>query len=97
MKKLLGFGLLGLLGVAPAFASGEADTRLVQAVRGDDHAAIKRLLAAHVNVNAPLPDKTTVLAWAVDRQDVESVHMLLAAGAKPNVAGVDGATPVTLA
>ena len=38
-----------------------------------------------------------VLAWAVDRQDVESVHMLLAAGAKPNIVDVDGASPLTLA
>ncbi|HYJ35285.1 MAG TPA: ankyrin repeat domain-containing protein, partial [Rhizomicrobium sp.] len=95
MRKqfVLGFCLLGAL---PALASA-VDDRLAQAVRGDDHAAIKSLLAAHADVNAPLPDKTTVLHWAVDRQDTESVHMLLAAGAKPNIAGVDGATPLTLA
>src|SRR5690348_11442551 len=99
MMRKFGFGLLGvcLLGALPALASGGADGRLVQAVRGNDHVALKRLLAAKVNVNAPLPDQTTVLAWAVNRQDVESVRMLLAAGAKPNIAGFDGATPVTLA
>ena len=86
-----------LLGALPAYASSGADSRLVQAVKGDDHAALKRLLAAHANVNAPLPDKSTVLAWAVDRQDVEAVHMLLAAGAKPNVTDVEGASPMTLA
>ena len=60
MKKKLGLCLLGLgLSVAlPALASGGADGRLVQAVRDGDHAVLKRLLAAHVNVNAPLPDKT---------------------------------------
>jgi ankyrin repeat protein len=98
MRKSLGLGLLGVCLLAlPASASGGADNRLIQAVRGDDHAAIKRLLAAHVNVNAPLPDKSTVLAWAVDRQDEESVGLLLSAGAKPDVADAEGVTPITLA
>ena len=96
MKKLLGLGLC-LLGALPAYASSGADSRLVQAVRGGDRAALKRLLASHVNVNATLPDKSTVLSWAVDPQDVEAVHMLLAAGAKPNIVDVEGASPVTLA
>ena len=98
MRKI-GIGLLGLclLSAAPAFASGAADGRLVAAVRGNDHVALKRLLATKVNVNAPLADQSTVLAWAVNRQDVEAVHMLLAAGAKPNIADFGGATPVTLA
>src|SRR3569833_3905610 len=99
MNKLLGCGVLGrgLSCALPALASGGADGRRVQAVRDGEHAVLKRLLAAHVNVNAPLPDKTTVLAWAVDRQDVDSVHMLLAAGAKPNITGIDGASPMPLA
>ena len=59
--------------------------------------AIKRLLAEKANVNAPFPDKSTVLSWAVDRQDPQSVDMLLAAGAKPNVADINGASPLTLA
>jgi ankyrin repeat protein len=85
-----------LLGALPALASA-ADDRLARAVRDNDHDAIKSLLAAHADVNAPLPDKTTVLAWAVDRQDTETVQMLLAAGAKSNVVGADGAWPLTLA
>ncbi len=95
MKKyfVLGFCLLGAL---PVLASA-ADNRLAQAVRNNDHAAIKRLLAAHVNVNTPLPDKSSVLAWAVDRQDAQAVQMLLAGGAKPNVTDIDGASPLTLA
>jgi ankyrin repeat protein len=97
MKKAFGLGFL-LLGAFPA--CGWADTpaeRLVQAVRGDDHAAIKKLLAAHANPNAPGPDKSTALSWAVDRQDETSVGMLLAAGAKPNVTDIEGASPLTLA
>src|SRR6266404_2131041 len=95
MRKLLGFGFC-LLGALPAMASAQ-DSRLAQAVKADDHAAIRSLLAGRANVNAPLPDKSTVLAWAVDRQDAESVGLLLAAGAKPNVTDIDGASPLTLA
>src|SRR5689334_9238615 len=85
-----------LAGALPAMASA-ADNPLAQAVRASDHAAIQTLLAAHPDVNELLPDKTTVLAWAVDRQDTESVRLLLAAGAKPNIVGVDGGSPLTLA
>ena len=80
----------------PAMA-GVPEVRLFQAVKPDDHETIKSLLAAHADVNAPLPDKSTVLAWAVDRQDEESVRLLLAAGARPDVSDDDGAVPLTLA
>ena len=93
MKKLLAFLLLS----ATPLTASAAENRLLAAVKTDDHAALKKLLAAHANVNAPLADKSTVLAWAVDRQDEDSVKMLLAAGAKPDAADVTGATPLMLA
>ncbi len=92
-KKLLAILLLTAMPVT-AFA---ADSKLLAAVKTDDHVSLKKLLAAHANVNAPLPDKSTVLAWAVDRQDEDAVKMLLAAGAKPDLADVSGATPLQLA
>jgi ankyrin repeat protein len=91
-KELLA---LLLASAMPVMASA-ANTKLVDAVKTSDHAAIKKL-ATKASVNAPLPDKSTALAWAVDRQDEESVKLLLAAGAKPNVADVSGATPLMLA
>ena len=97
MKKAFGLGVL-LLGAATASGwAGPAEDKLVDAVRANQHAAIKSLLAAHADPNLPLPDKSTVLAWAVDRQDAESVTMLLAAGAKPNVIDVSGTSPLALA
>ena len=95
MKKVIGLGFV-LLSALPAWA-GVLESRLAEAVRGNDEAAIKSLLAKHVAVNAPLPDKSTVLSWAVDRQNPRSVDMLLAAGAKPNITDIDGASPLTLA
>ena len=64
-------GLCLLLAALPALPAAARTAGWRRRCKSDDHAAIKRLLAAHANVNAPLPDKSTVLAWAVDRQDVE--------------------------
>ena len=99
MNKAVGFGFLLLGSVLPAtgWAGAPEDNRLLEAVRNNDHAAIKSSLKDRANPNAPLPDNASVLSWAVDRQDAESVNMLLAAGAKPNVTDVNGASPLTLA
>jgi ankyrin repeat protein len=99
MNKALGLGIgLVLLSVTAttSWAGGRED-QLWQAVRNDDHAAIKSLLAHHAKPNAPLLDGSTVLGWAVNRQDEVSVRLLLAAGAKPNVVDHDGASPLILA
>jgi len=45
MKKVFGLGLC-LLGMLPASA-GVQENKLAQAVRDNDHAAIKKLLASH--------------------------------------------------
>jgi ankyrin repeat protein len=97
MKKALGFALLFLTALPAAGWAGMLEDRLAQAVRSNDHAAIKNLLASHANPNAPLPDKSTVLVWAVDWQDEETVRLLLAAGAKPDTADIQGATPLIMA
>ena len=95
MKKTLAIGLL-VLGAAPAWA-GMAENRLLQAVRDGDHAGIRSALAAKANVNALLPDQSSVLAWAVDRQDAESVRLLLAAGAQPRALAANAVQPLSLA
>ena len=95
MKTALGFAVL-VLGAVPA-AAGVPEERLAQAVRANEHALIKNLLAGKANPNAPLADKSTALLWAVDRQDAQSVRLLLAAGAKPDVADIQGATPLAVA
>ena len=97
MRTAFVLGLLGTLAVAGSAMAGVSEDRLFEAVKTDDHDTIKSLLAAHADVNAPLPDKSTVLAWAVDRQDEQSVRLLLDAGAKPDVSDVDGTMPLALA
>ena len=55
MKKAFGLGVL-LLGAATASGwAGPAEDKLVDAVRANQHAAIKSLLAAHADPNMPLP------------------------------------------
>jgi len=94
MRKALVCCVLMLLGASPAFAG---DSRLVAAVKDGDHAALKAALGRHADVNAPLPDKSSVLAWAVDRQDAESVKLLLAAGARPRALAAGAVEPFSLA
>ena len=79
MKKALMLVLPFLVALPATGWAGVMEDRLAQAVRGNDHGAVRSLLERHANPNAPLPDKSTVLVWAVDRQDEETVRRLLAA------------------
>ena len=97
MRKALVIGLFLLGALSVKAWAGASEDRLWQAVRSHEREAVKALLAQHANPNLPLPDKSTVLAWAVNHQDGETVRLLLKAGAKPNVLDIDGASPFTLA
>ena len=97
MRKTVVIGLL-LLGVLSAKAwAGASEDRLWEAVTSHEREAAKALLARHADPNLPLPDKSTILAWAVNHQDEETVRLLLKAGSKPNIPDIDGATPFLLA
>ena len=82
----LSFGLLGL--------EREA---LFDAVRGDDRAAVERLLKAGANANARESDGSTPLAWAAIRLNPEIAARLLTAGANPNLTNELGIGPLALA
>lgn len=84
-----------LLTASSLFAA--MDQSLIDAVRGQDKAAVQRLLKQKVDVNAAQPDGTTALSWAVNRDEVEIADLLLRAGAKPNAANEYGVTPLWLA
>ena len=81
--------------VAGAAAAG--DTRLLDAVKRQDRAAIVALLKERIDVNAPQADGTTALHWAAYRDDTATVEALLRAGAKPNAVTDAGVTPLWLA
>lgn len=82
-----------LIGVALA-AGPEPDTRLVEAAKNQDHAAILALLKQHANVNATDPEGETALYWTAHWGDAEAVDALTQAGAKVNIASRYGLTPL---
>jgi uncharacterized protein len=80
-----------------AGATSSKDMRLVEAVKNGDRQAVKAMLAAHTDVNAPEPDGATALAWAVHQDDLETAQLLIRAGADVNTANDYGITPLVLA
>lgn len=95
--RILGLAatVTGLLGTAAPAMAAKIDENLQAAVRSDDIAAAKSALAKHANPNAPAPDNSVPLAWAVDRKNADMVALLLKAGAKVNAASE--AEPLLLA
>lgn len=72
-----------------------ASPPLVEAVKSGDRAAALALIDQRADVNAPEPDGTTALHWAVHRNDLELVRRLLRAGADVNARNDYGATPMS--
>jgi ankyrin len=86
-----------LLSAAGSLAAAGSDTRLADAARARDGAAVRALLEQHVDVNVPGRDGTPALHWLVRVDDLESVRMLLRAGADATRADRTGVTPLYLA
>ena len=80
-----------------AAASAAPDTRLIDAVKAGDRAAIRALIDRGIDVNAPEPDGTTALHWSARADDLETVHLLLRARANAGAANRNRITPLSLA
>jgi uncharacterized protein len=78
--------------VALAAVAYAADSPVADAAKKDDRAAVRLLIGAHADVNAPQVDGTTALHWAAYVDDVELARMLLDAGAAPGAANRYGMT-----
>ena len=85
---------LVLLGCAAAHA---ATSEVADAAMRGDRAAIRVAVARKANVNAAQSDGSTALHWAVERDDVEMVDLLLRAGARVTARTREGVTPLQLA
>jgi len=93
MTKRSGFWLsAALLG---ASLGNAASSDIANAVEHRDAAAAKALVAKHVDVNAAQADGTTALHWATHWSDLDTVRLLLAAGANPKVTNRFGASPLS--
>ncbi len=74
-----------------------AQGRLIDAVRANDAGAVRTLLDGRADANAVQPDGTTALHWAVERDAIEIVQLLIRAGANVKATNRYGATPLWLA
>jgi ankyrin repeat protein len=70
---------------------------LVDAAKAGDVAAVRAELQRKADVNAPALDGSTALHWAVHRDALEMVDLLVGAGANAMAANRYGVTPLSLA
>lgn len=94
MRGLFGVGLAFLCAGAALAASGPP---LVEAAREGDMAAVRSLLGRGADPNAPAPDGSTAVHWAVHRDSLPMLSALLDAGAKPDAVTRYAVAPLTLA
>src|SRR5437016_10601416 len=80
----LGVAALGLAAVSAAAAP--AGPSLLESVKSGNTSAVRVLVKQKVDVNSAEADGTTALHWAVNRDDLETIDLLLAAGANPRLA-----------
>jgi ankyrin repeat protein len=86
---------LALVLAASAQAAGPAT--LVDAARAGDVAAVRAAIQNKADVNATASDGSTALHWAVHKDALDVVDLLLGAGANPKAANRYGVTPLSLA
>src|SRR5262249_29683008 len=88
----------GFVIAASGIANAAGDPPLVEAARGKNDAAVRRLLQqSGIEVNARDADGATALHWAVYNDDEAAVRALLNAGAKANLPTEYGIVPLALA
>ncbi len=92
--RIAGFSVLWL---AAAGAAAGADLGLADAAEAENGAAVRSLLAAGADVNAPQVDGATALHWAAYYDDTDTSEMLIRAGADANAENQYGASPLHLA
>jgi ankyrin repeat protein len=92
-------GFVAWLVVVCAAGAALADTpgRLIDAIKAGNRTAIAALLKQPTEVNSRAADGTTPLHWAASLDDVETVRLLLRAGASAQAANRYGVTPLALA
>jgi ankyrin repeat protein len=90
-KKLnLAIFLIGSVALA-------GDASLLEAIKDGNLQAVKERIAAHFDVNEPLRNGSTPLAWAAYEDNEALVDLLLAAKAKAATVDEYGETPLSLA
>jgi uncharacterized protein len=83
--------------MAISLIAASADVRLLEAVKNSDKPAIHTLLPQHVDLSAADTDGSTALHWAVRRDDLETVALLISNGANVKAVNRYGVLPLSLA
>jgi ankyrin repeat protein len=91
--RLIPVGLAAVL-VSGLMGAGNIRPPLVDAAMKGDQGAFRSLLQKKVDVNATDADGSTALHWVSYRDDLESVDLLIRAGANVNAASDLGVTPL---
>jgi uncharacterized protein len=97
-KILIGWSVA--LSTAATLFAASSERPLVDAVKKADKVAVRALLqqkTPRIDVNLPEADGTTALHWAADRDDLDTVDLLIRAGANVKAANRYGVTPLSLA
>ena len=96
--------LLFLIGSAASSAAQglaqrtqSATTAVADAAMRGDREAVRASLARKTDVNGAQIDGTTALHWAVERDDIEMVDLLIGAGGRVAARTREGVTPLQLA
>ncbi len=89
--------LIPLLLSASTLLAAGSDARLASAAQEMDRASLRVLLEQRIDVNAPQVDGMTALHWAAYHDDLETVELLVRAGANAKAANRYGVTPLSLA
>ncbi len=89
---------LGLVAAGASPVQGQTGaSRLADAAKRQDGAAVRALLRGGADVDRPQGDVGPALHWAAYRDDVETVRLLIAFGAAVDPANALGVTPLWLA
>jgi ankyrin repeat protein len=93
----VGNAVLLIVAAQISVSGAGVDTRLINAVRSKDAAAVRALIKQRVDVNAPQGDGATALHWAAHVDDLAIADLLIRAGARAAVSNENGFTPLHLA
>lgn len=97
MPRRLGQVLATIVFTVSANAAGAGDSRLIDAAKTQDSAAVRQLIQQKVDVNARAGDGSTALLWAAHWNDIESAELLLKADADANAVNDFKMTPLSQA
>src|SRR5438046_2803916 len=97
IRKILAASAATLFLLITSLTMGAGRSDVADAAMKGDKAAIRTLIQQKADVNAPQVDGATALHWAVYKDDLEMMDMLIGAGARVNVANREGITPLHMA